>query len=58
MLVSKTELINSKLSGVKVDDLKELAKSLGLESKVKSSELIKSLIKIPEEKIDSFIKKK
>jgi hypothetical protein len=58
MLVSKTELINSKLNGIKVDGLKELAKFVGLEYKMKTPELIKNLIKIPDETINSFIKNK
>ena len=58
MLVSKKELINLKLNSIKVNELKELAESLGIDPKGKTSNLIKRLINAPEKKIDDFIKRK
>ncbi len=58
MLVSKKELINLKLNSLRTQELRELAESLGIDSKGKASDLIKRLIDIPEEKIDEFIKLK
>lgn len=58
MLLSKKELINLKLNSLRLKELKELAKSLGIDSKGKASDLIKQLIDLPEEKIDNFIKLK
>ena len=58
MLVSKKELINLKLNSIKVNELKELAESLGIDPKGKTSDLIKRLINAPEKKIDDFIKRK
>jgi len=58
MLVSKKELINLKLNSIKVNELKELAESLGIDTKGKTSDLIKRLINAPEKKIDDFIKRK
>lgn len=58
MLVSKRELINLKLNSLRVKELRELAESLGIDSKGKASDLIKRLIDVPEGKIDNFIKLK
>ncbi len=58
MLVSKKELTNLKLRGVKSDDLKELARILGIDAKGTVSNLIKKLINVPQNKIDEFIKRK
>ena len=58
MLVSEKELTNLKLKAVKADDLKELAASVGVEPKGSAGDLIKKLIGLPQNKIDSFIKTK
>ena len=58
MLVSKKELANLKLQSIKADDLRELAESLGADSRGKSSDLVKKLIPAPQNKIDEFIKGK
>jgi len=58
MLVSKKELTNLKLRGIKSDDLKELAGILGIDSRGAVSVLIKKLIDISQNKIDEFIKRK
>lgn len=58
MLVSKKELTNLKLKSIKVDSLKELAESFGINSRGTATNLIKNLIDIPQNKIDEFIKKK
>lgn len=58
MLVSKKELTNLKLRSIKSDDLKELARILGVEAKGTASNLIKKLIDVPQNKIDEFIKRK
>lgn len=58
MLVSEKELANLKLKAIKADDLKELAASVGVESKGSAGGLIKKLIGLPQNKIDSFIKTK
>mgnify|MGYP001568762471 FL=1 len=58
MLVSEKELANLKLKAVKADDLKELAASVGVETRGSASDLIKKLIGLPQSKIDSFIKTK
>lgn len=58
MLVSKKELINLKLNSLRTQELRELAESLGVDSKGKASDLIKRLIDVPEGKIDEFIKLK
>lgn len=58
MLVSKKELANLKLRAIKRGDLKELAETLGINSKGTVSELIKRLINVPQNKIDEFIKRK
>ncbi|MCL5676230.1 MAG: hypothetical protein M1120_03860 [Patescibacteria group bacterium] len=58
MLVSKKELSNLKLKSIKSDNLKELAKSLGIDSRGTASNLIKKLIDVPQNKIDEFIKRK
>ena len=58
MLVSEKELANLKLKAVKADDLKELAASVGVESKGSAGDLIKKLIDLPQNKIDAFIKTK
>lgn len=61
MLVSKKELINLKLKSIHSNDLRELAKSVNVSTKGNVNDLIKKIIsiieeKIPEEKIDEFIK--
>jgi len=58
MLVSEKELANLKLKAIKADDLKELAASIGVEPKGSAGDLIKKLIGLPQNKIDSFIKTK
>lgn len=58
MLVSKKELINLKLNSIKANELKEIAESLGIDSKGKATDLIKRLINVPEKKINDFIKEK
>jgi len=58
MLVSEKELANLKLKAIKADDLKELAVAVGVEPKGSAGDLIKKLISIPQNKIDSFIKTK
>ena len=58
MLVSTKELTNLKLKAIKADDLKELAASVGVESKGSAGDLIKKLIDLPKNKIDAFIKTK
>ena len=58
MLVSKKELANLKLKSIKSDNLKELAESLGTDSRGTATDLIKKLIDIPQDKIDEFIKRK
>ena len=58
MLVSTKELTNLKLKAIKADDLKELAASIGVESKGSAGDLIKKLIDLPQNKIDAFIKTK
>ncbi len=58
MLVSTKELTNLKLKAIKADDLKELAASVGVESKGSAGDLIKKLIDLPQNKIDSFIRTK
>ncbi|MFN3269720.1 MAG: hypothetical protein ACK42G_03945, partial [Candidatus Kapaibacteriota bacterium] len=63
MLVSKKELINLKLKSIHSNDLRELAKSVNVSTKGNVNDLIKKIIsiieeKIPEEKIDEFIKNK
>lgn len=58
MLVSKKELSNLKLKGIKSADLKELAGILGIDGKGNVSNLIKKLIDVPQNKIDEFIKTK
>ena len=58
MLVSEKELTNLKLKAVKADDLKALAASVGVEPKGSAGDLIKKLIGLPQNKIDSFIKTK
>ena len=58
MLVSAKELANLKLKAIKAEDLKELATSVGVESKGSAGDLIKKLIDLPQNKIDSFIKTK
>ena len=56
MLVSKKELANLKLKSIKSDDLKELAESLGVNSRGTVTDLVKKLIDIPQNKIDEFIR--
>jgi len=51
MLVSKKELTNLKLRSIKSDDLKELARALGIEPRGTASDLIKRLIDIPVRRI-------
>jgi hypothetical protein len=58
MLVSTKELSNLKLKAIKVEGLKELAESVGVEAKGSASDLIKRLVDIPQNKIDSYIKTK
>ncbi|MBI3638435.1 hypothetical protein HY227_01685 [Candidatus Wolfebacteria bacterium] len=58
MLVSTKELTNLKLKAVKVEDLKKLAMSVGVEPRGSAGDLIKKLIDLPQNKIDSFIKTK
>jgi hypothetical protein len=58
MLVSEKELTNLKLKAIKADDLKELAASVSVEPKGSAGDLIKKLIDLPQNKIDSFIKTK
>lgn len=58
MLVSKRELANLKLNGIKSEDLRELAQDLKLNTKGNASDIIKILIDIPQNKIDDFIKQK
>lgn len=58
MLVSKKELANLKLRAIKLDDLKELAETLGIEAKGTVSDIIKRLIDVPQNKVDEFIKRK
>ncbi len=58
MLVSTKELSNLKLKAIKADDLKELAANFGVEPKGSAGDLIKKLIGLPQNKIDSFIKAK
>jgi len=56
MLVSEKELTNLKLKAIKADDLKELAASVSVEPKGSVGDLIKKLIDLPQNKINSFIK--
>ena len=58
MLVSKKELANLKLRAIKSDDLKELARTLVIDARGTTSNLIKKLIDVPQNKIDEFIKRK
>lgn len=58
MLVSAKELINLKLKGIKAGDLKELAVSVGVKPRNSAGDLIKSLIDLSQDEIDSFIKTK
>lgn len=58
MLVSKKELANLKLRAIKSDNLKELARTLGIDAIGTASNLIKKLIDVPQNKIDEFIKRK
>ena len=58
MLVSKRELTNLKLKSIKLDNLKELAESLSINSQGTATDLIKKLIDIPQDRIDEFIKRK
>jgi len=58
MLVSKRELANLKLKGVKAEGLRELAGFLSIDPRGTASDLIKKLIDIPQNKIDQFIKTK
>lgn len=58
MLVSKKELTNLKLRSIKSDDLKELARILGVDAKGTASNLIKKLINVPQNKINEFIERK
>lgn len=56
MLFSKKELNNLKLMAIKLEDLKELAGLFDIDSRGSSSNLIKKLIDVPQNKIDEFIK--
>lgn len=58
MLVSAKELTNLKLKAIKAEDLKELAVDVGVKPKGSASDLIKKLITLSQDKIDSFIKTK
>lgn len=59
MFVSKKELTNLKLKSIKADDLKELVVDIDVELRGSSvADSIKQLIKIPQDKLDSFIKRK
>lgn len=58
MLVSKKELANLKLQSIKSDDLKILANSLGIDTRGKTSDIVKRLIDISPNKIDEFIRRK
>ena len=58
MLVSKKELLNLKLQSIRSDDLKILANSLGVDSRGKTSDIIKRLIDAPQNKLDEFIRRK
>jgi len=58
MLVSEKELTNLKLKSVKSDDLKEFALSFNIKHKGTAGELIKKLIDLSPDKIDSFIRRK
>lgn len=58
MLVSEKELKNLKLKSIKLDDLRELAKSLDIDCTGRGSDLIKKMISIPQDDIDKFIKQK
>ena len=51
MLVSEKELANLKLKAIKADDLKELAASVGVESKGSAGDLIKKLIDLPQNEL-------
>ena len=58
MLVSKKELANLKLQSIRSDNLKIFAESLGIDSRGKTSDIVKRLIDVPQNKIDEFIKRK
>jgi len=58
MLVSQKELANLKLKSIKSEELKEFAKSLGVDSRGTAADLVKRLINTPQDKIDNFIKRK
>jgi len=58
MLVSRKELANLKLQSIRSNDLKIFTESLGIDSKGKTSDIIKRLIDIPQNQIDEFIKRK
>jgi len=58
MLVSKKELANLKLQSILSDDLKLFAESLDIDSKGKTSDIIKRLIDVPQDQIDGFIRRK
>ncbi len=56
-LVSQIELKNLKLKSILSPKLKELSKLTGFPQKGSSSELIKNLMDVPDERINLFIKK-
>jgi len=58
MLVTKKELTNLKLKGIKASDLEELAENFSIETKGRVSDLIKKMINISQNKLDEFIKRK
>ncbi|TSC72768.1 MAG: Uncharacterized protein G01um101470_284 [Parcubacteria group bacterium Gr01-1014_70] len=58
MLVSTKELANLKLKSIRAEELKELAVNVGVEPKGSAGDLVKKLIDISQNKIDSFIKTK
>jgi len=57
-LVSKKELASLKLQSIRIGDLKTFAESLSIDSKGKTSDIIKRLIDVSQNKIDEFIKRK
>jgi len=58
MLISKKELASLKLQSIRIGDLKTFAESLSIDSKGKTSDIIKRLIDVSQNKIDEFIKRK
>ncbi len=58
MLVSRKELANLKLNSLRARELRELAGSLGFDSRGRASDLVKRLIDVPQDEIDRFIRLK